>query len=167
MLQLYPLTSTANAGQILYIYTLAFSIISLYWNGTRDWIASFPANVWIRIDLTTWRSRGAYMYQYIRTSLVQITFALSHYRSQCWFPVNWTLDNKFQWESNHNEQFHTKNKFYIVVFKMLGILSQYQCVKLMPLIVFQMFGPNSFIGYWEVSSDLSCPPGFCFSERPT
>ena len=54
----------------------------------------------------------------------------SHYLNQCWNIVNWTLRNKLQWNFNWNLNILIQeNPSENVVWKMLAILSQPQCVK--------------------------------------
>ena len=56
--------------------------------------------------------------------------APSHYLNQCWNFVNWTLENKLQWNFNRNSNiFIQENTFENVVWKMAAILSRLQCVK--------------------------------------
>ena len=55
--------------------------------------------------------------------------APSHYLSQCWNIINWTLRNKRQWNPNQNLYiFIQENGFENVVWKMAAILSRPQCV---------------------------------------
>ena len=56
--------------------------------------------------------------------------APSHYLNQCWNIVNWTLENKFQWNLNHNSNlFIQENAFENIVCEIASILSRPQCVK--------------------------------------
>ena len=49
---------------------------------------------------------------------------ISHYLTQCWLIVNWTLGNKLQWNSNWNRKlFIQENAFENVVYVMVTILS--------------------------------------------
>ena len=51
--------------------------------------------------------------------------------TKCWYIVNWSLGNKFQWNLNQNQYiFIQENAFESVVCEMAAILSQPQCVKL-------------------------------------
>ena len=52
-----------------------------------------------------------------------------HYLNQCWYIINWTLRNKLQWNFNWNSYiFIQENAFENLVWKMVAILSQPQCV---------------------------------------
>ena len=56
--------------------------------------------------------------------------APSHYLSQCWNIVNWTIGNKLQWNINRNWYiFIQENPFENFVWKTTAILSRLQCVK--------------------------------------
>ena len=56
--------------------------------------------------------------------------APSHYLNQCWYIVNWTHGNKFQWNVNRKLYiFIQENVFEIVVRELVAILSRPQCVK--------------------------------------
>ena len=60
----------------------------------------------------------------------------SHYRNQCWFTLNWTLGNKFQWNLNQNTTVFTEeNQFENVVCTMTAILSLPQCVHWFPGVI--------------------------------
>ena len=49
--------------------------------------------------------------------------APSHYLNQCWVIVNWTLRNKFQWNSNHNTKlFIHRNASENIICEMAAIL---------------------------------------------
>ena len=53
----------------------------------------------------------------------------SHYLTQFWIIVNWTLRNKLQWNFNRNSNiFNKKNALENVVCEMASILSRPQCV---------------------------------------
>ena len=55
--------------------------------------------------------------------------APSHYLSQCWNIINWILENKHQWNLNKNLCiFIQENALENVLWKMVAILSQPQCV---------------------------------------
>ena len=57
--------------------------------------------------------------------------APSHFLSQCWNVVNWTLRNKLQWNFNQNSCIFIKeNAFHNVVCKIAPILFRPQCVKM-------------------------------------
>ena len=63
---------------------------------------------------------AAYMRHWIRSALIQVIacrlFGAKPLPDQCWPIVNWTLGNKFQWNSNRNSIiFIYKNTFEIVV----------------------------------------------------
>ena len=50
------------------------------------------------------RQGDTYMRQWIGSSLVQVTYAVSsYYLNQRWHFVNWTLVNKIQWNINQND----------------------------------------------------------------
>ena len=52
----------------------------------------------------------------------------NHYLNQCWNIVNWTLENKPQWNLYRNSYIFIKeNAFENVIWKMAAILSQPQC----------------------------------------
>ena len=54
----------------------------------------------------------------------------SHYLNQCWNVVNGIFGNKLQWKFNWNSYIFIKeNAFENVVWKMVAISSQPQCVK--------------------------------------
>ena len=56
--------------------------------------------------------------------------ALSHYLSQCYNIVNWTLRNKIQWNLTQNSYiFIQENAFENVVWKMADILSRLQYIR--------------------------------------
>ena len=66
-------------------------------------------------------------------SLVQIMAcpwsAPGNYLNQCWNIVNWTLRIKLQWNLHRNSHIHfQENACENVVWKMMAILSQAQCV---------------------------------------
>ena len=51
--------------------------------------------------------------------------ALSHCLSQCWFIVNWTIRNKFQWNFNENNKFSIDvNASESIICEMAAILSK-------------------------------------------
>ena len=55
--------------------------------------------------------------------------APSHYLNQCWNVVNWTLENKLQWNFNQNSNiFIQENALENVICVMAFILSRPQCV---------------------------------------
>ena len=71
---------------------------------------------------------ATYMWQWIRSAMVQIWFvaysAPSHYLKQCWIIVNWTLWKKLQWNFNQNTKlFIHENASESIVCKMAAILS--------------------------------------------
>ena len=73
-----------------------------------------------------------------KLSLVQIWLVAwtvpSHYRSQWWNIVNWTIGNKLQWNRNRNLQISIQeNAFECPVRKMAAILSRPQCVNALSL----------------------------------
>ena len=52
-----------------------------------------------------------------------------HYLNQCWSIVNWTLENKLQWNFNRNSNISfLENAFESVVCEIAAILSRSQCV---------------------------------------
>ena len=54
----------------------------------------------------------------------------SHYLSQCWLIVNWTLRNKLQWNSNQiTKLFIHQNAFENVICEMSAILSRKRWVR--------------------------------------
>ena len=54
----------------------------------------------------------------------------SHYLSQCWLIVNWTLTNKLQWNSNESKKlFIHQNAFENVICEMSAILSRKRWVR--------------------------------------
>ena len=56
--------------------------------------------------------------------------APSHCLNQCWNIVNWTLENKFQWNRNRNSNILIQeNAFEYVVCQMASISSLPRCVK--------------------------------------
>ena len=53
----------------------------------------------------------------------------SHYLNQCWNIVNWTLENKHQWNLNRNSYiFIQENAFENIICEMVAILYRLQCV---------------------------------------
>ena len=69
------------------------------------------------------------MRQWTGTALVQVMAwcrtGESHYLNQCWFIVNWTLRNKFQWKLIWNSNFFIQeNAFENVICEMATILSR-------------------------------------------
>ena len=73
-----------------------------------------------------------------------VTYAASsHYLNQCWNVVNWTLGNKRQWNFNRNTYiFIQENSFEDVVWKMVAISSQPQCVNHRCVLFFQVCKPK-------------------------
>ena len=56
--------------------------------------------------------------------------APSHYLNQCWNIVNWTLGDNLRWNLNWNIYiFIQENVFGNVIWKMVAIFSEPQCVK--------------------------------------
>ena len=56
--------------------------------------------------------------------------APNYYLNQCWNIVDWTLNNKLQWNFNRNSKsFIQENSFVSAVCEMPAILSRPQCVK--------------------------------------
>ena len=75
-----------------------------------------------------------YIYQWAGSALVQVMAwrqqATSHYLNQCWFIVNWTLRNKFQWKLNQDSNiFIQENAFEIAICEMTAILFWVRWVK--------------------------------------
>ena len=50
--------------------------------------------------------------------------ASSHYLNQCWFIVNWTIMNKFQWKLNQNSNIFLQANTFENVCEMAAILSR-------------------------------------------
>ena len=58
-----------------------------------------------------------------------VAWSPSHYLTQCWNIVNWTLSNKLQWNPNRNSYiFIHKNAFENVICEMASSLFRRQCV---------------------------------------
>ena len=79
------------------------------------------------------RPSDAYMhqlnYQHWSRKWLVAWSAPSHYRNQWWNIINWNLKNKLQWNFKQNSYiFIQDNAFENVVWKMVAILSQPQCV---------------------------------------
>ena len=79
--------------------------------------------------------------------------APSHYLNQCWYIVNWTQWNKFQWNVNRNSYiFIQENPFEKVVWKMAAILSRPQCVYDMETLP----ASPGILAYYQVGAWVFC-----------
>ena len=72
--------------------------------------------------------------------------APSHYLNQCWVIVNWTPENKFQWNLNRNFSFE-KMHLKLLFAKMAAILSRGRWVKLAQVILENLYW-NHFCRSW-------------------
>ena len=90
------------------------------------------------------------MRQWIGWALLQIMAVAylvpNHYLNQCWFIVNWTLRNKFQWNfSQKSNYFIQENAFENVICEMATILSRGKWVNTTML----TFGNRFTIKNWK------------------
>ena len=84
----------------------------------------------------------------------------SHYLTQCWNIVNWTLRNKIQWKLNRNSYiFIQENTFEKVVCKMMAILSQPHCVQdsLLSVRLHPVIGIPTYSISHEIWAQFCCP----------
>ena len=98
--------------------------INYYITTDRGWC--FFNNIYVSIQVTCTHLADS---DWFRKWLVAWP-APSYYLNQCWNFVDWTLENKLQWNLNRNSNiFVPENAFETVVCEMVVILSLPQCVK--------------------------------------